>query len=97
MNVPKGKIISFSEKRTSLLQNYYLNGVELDRVNHVKGLGINFDQSFSFNKHYAYMPNKASSMLGFISRCYKDFNHPLALKSLNCAFVRSVFVYNSFV
>jgi len=36
-------------------------------------------------------------MLGFIMRSWEDFDNPLALKSLYCAFVRLVFDYNSVV
>lgn len=53
-------MITFSKKR-SLWQKYYLNGIESDRIDHIKDSGIHFDSSLSFNKQYARMLNKASS------------------------------------
>jgi len=58
---------------------------------------VGFMTTISFNKHYVYIQNKASSMLRFIMRSCKDFDNPLTLKSLYCAFVRPVFDYNSVV
>lgn len=49
---------------------------------------IHIDSSISFVEHYAYILNKASSMLGLINNQY-------TIKSLYCSFVQSVFDYNS--
>lgn len=97
LNINKCKIITFSKNRTPTLYNYYINNIKLDRVYLYKDLGIYFDPSLSFNDHYIYIQNKASSMLGFINRSCKDFVNPLALKSLYCSFVRSLLDYGSIV
>lgn len=59
-------------------------------VYHNKDLGIYFDSSLSFNDHYSYILNKASSMLGFINRFSSD---PKALKSLFCPVSTRVQLY----
>jgi len=96
-NIDTCKIMTYSKKRVTQKYKYYINDIELDRVFHIKDLGICFDPSLSFNDHYAYVINKASSMLGFVSRFCSDFNNPVALKTLYCSFVRSILNYNSVV
>ncbi|KAF0725325.1 Uncharacterized protein FWK35_00021174 [Aphis craccivora] len=79
--------------RNPISYNYHLNNILFDRVFLFNDLGIYFDPTLSFNDHYIHIQNKASSMLGFINRSCKDFNNPLALKSLYCSIVRSVLDY----
>jgi hypothetical protein len=62
----------------------------------VKDLG-DLDFSLSFNDHYIHIQNRASSMLGFIMRSCYNFDNPLVLKSLYCAFVKSILNYNSII
>lgn len=81
----------------SILNKYFLNGIELERVNQVKDLGVYLDSSLSFDDHHVHIQNRASSMLGFIMRSCNNFDNPLALKSLYCALVRSIFDYNSII
>jgi len=97
LNVSKCKIITFTRKRVSILNKYFLNGIELERVNLIKDLGVYLDSSLSFNDHHVHIQNRASSMLGFIMRSCNNFNNLLALKSLYCALVRSIFDYNSII
>lgn len=97
LNVSKCKIITFTRKRVSILNKYFLNGIELERVNLIKDLGVYLDSSLSFNDHHVHIQNRASSMLGFIMRSCNNFDNPLALKSLYCALVRSIFDYNSII
>uniref|UniRef100_A0A2S2QBB0 RNA-directed DNA polymerase n=1 Tax=Sipha flava TaxID=143950 RepID=A0A2S2QBB0_9HEMI len=97
MNVFKCKVITFTKKRLFLLNKYFFKGIELDRVNLVKDLGVYLDSSLSFNDHYIHIQNRASSMLGFIMRSCNNFDNPIALKSLYCAFVRSILDYNSII
>jgi hypothetical protein len=63
----------------------------------VKTLGVYLDFSLSFNDHYIHIQNRASSMLGFIMRNCNNFDNPLALKSLYCAFASSILDYNSII
>jgi len=97
LNVSKCKIITFTRKCVSLINKYFLNGIELERVNQVKDLGVYLDSSLSFNDHHVHIQNRASSMLGFIMRSCNNFDNPLALKSFNYALVRSIFDYNSII
>lgn len=90
--------IYFSRKLLSFINKFFLNGIELDLVNHVKDLVIIYvDSSHSINDHLIYIQSKASSLLGFIIRSCNNFNNPIALKSLYCAFVRSALDYNSVI
>jgi len=97
LNVSKSKIITFTRMRVSILNTYFLNGIELERVNQVKDLGVYLDSSLSFNDHYVHIQNRASSMIGFIMRSCNYFDNPQALKSLYCSFFRSIFDYNSII
>lgn len=66
LNVSKCKIITFTRKRVSILNKYFLNGIEVEQVNQVIDLGVYLDSSLSFNDHYVHIQNRASSMLDFI-------------------------------
>lgn len=55
------------------IKQIFLNGVELDRVNPVKDLGVCLDSSLLFNDHYIHIQNRAYSMLGFIIRSCSNF------------------------
>lgn len=97
LNVSKCKVLTFSKKRVKYLHDYLLYESELSRVYKNCDLGIIFDESLTFNEHYLYIQNKASSMLGFINRNCKSFNNPYALKALYYSYVRSILDYASMV
>ena len=97
LNVSKCKVLTFSRKREKYIYDYLLYESELTRVYKNSDLGIIFDESLTFNEHYLYIQNKASSMLGFINRSCKSFNNPYALKALYYSYVRSILDYASMV
>ena len=45
---------------------------ELDREDHIKDLGVIFDENLDFGVHIAERINKAYSMLWLIKRNFKD-------------------------
>lgn len=97
LNVSKCKVLTFTRKCLSLLNKYFLNNVELNRVNLVKDLGVYLDSYLSFSDHYIHIQIRGSSMLRFIMRFCYNFDNRLALKSLHCAFVKSILDYNSII
>jgi len=46
--------------------------IELDREDHIKDLGVIFDENLDFGMHIAERINKAYSMLWLIKRNFKD-------------------------
>ena len=46
--------------------------IELDHEDHIKDLGVIFDESLDFGMHIAERINKAYSMLWLIKRNFKD-------------------------
>jgi len=46
--------------------------IELDREDHIKDLGVIFDENLDFGVHIAERINKAYSMLWLIKRNFKD-------------------------
>lgn len=95
LNINKCKCFSITRKRTTLMQNYHINNVLLERVTEFKDLGVILDSKLCFNQHIDYCTSKASSMLGFVKRQAFVFTDPYAIKSLYCAFVRSILEYAS--
>jgi len=97
LNTDKCKVMSFSRSRSPLLLNYYLNNTLLHRVFENIDLGVTFDTTLSFNRHYLNISKKASSILGFITRTCKDFSNPITLKTLYFSLVHSTLEYNSII
>ncbi|KAF0767516.1 UDP-N-acetylglucosamine--peptide N-acetylglucosaminyltransferase 110 kDa subunit-like, partial [Aphis craccivora] len=58
-----------------------------------------FSDSYNVNSLSVDLNSKriVSSMLGFISQSYNNFNNSATLKSLYCTFVRSILDYNSII
>lgn len=97
VNPSKCSAISFSNKKQPILFNYNLSGTQIERVSHIKDLGVVLDEQLSFKKHISYVVGKASSVLGFIFRTAKEFTDVYCLKSLYCALSRSILEYCSVV
>lgn len=88
LNISKCKILSFTRKRQSMLYNYRLCSVILERVDSVVDLGITFHRSLCFNLHLEGMLSKANRMIGFIKRQCRDFTSALPLLHLYYTLVR---------
>ncbi|XP_055614779.1 uncharacterized protein LOC129761101 [Toxorhynchites rutilus septentrionalis] len=87
LNPSKCSVISFSRKRSSIIFEYKLHGVKLDRVSTIKDLGVMLDSKLTFRDHVSYIIAKASRTLGFIFRVTKRF------KDVHCSLVRSILEY----
>lgn len=97
VNPVKCSIITFSRLKQPTLFAYSLYGTIIERVNHVKDLGVIMDSQLSFRQHVSYTVDKASRTLGFIFRIAKNFTDIYCLKSLYCSLVRSTLEYCSAV
>lgn len=59
-------VISCRHWKSPILNNYNINGQELEHVDKVKDLSVLLDQRLTFKLHYAAVIDKANHQLGFI-------------------------------
>lgn len=97
INPAKCSVITFTRKKQPVSFNYELLGTTLERVNHVKDLGVILDQQLQYKQHISYIVDKASRTLGIMFRIAKNFSDVHCLKSLYCSIVRSTLEYCSAV
>lgn len=97
VNPAKCSVISFSRIKEPIIFNYNLLGSAIERVSHVKDLGVILDSQLTYKQHISYVVDKASRTLGFIFRITKNFTDIYCLKSLYSSLVRSVLEYCSAV
>lgn len=97
LNVDKCKCMSFAMRREPILASYYIDSIELERVTHMRDLGVWFDEKLSFSRHIECKIAKAFSMLGFMKRICSEFTNVAAIRSIYCAHVRSHLEYASVV
>lgn len=72
----KCSTISFSGKRQSLIYSYCLDGHAVERLEHVKVLGVIFDFELNFRMHYENILAKANQQLGIIFKVADGFDNP---------------------
>lgn len=97
VNPDKCSIFSFARIRDPVVFDYKLHDTVIQRVDHVKDLGVVLDNQLTFKRHVSYVVEKASRTLGFIFRIAKDFTNVYCVKSLYCSLVRSNLEYCSVV
>ena len=96
LNISKCSYICFSNKiKHSISYNYCFNNVIIERVFHIKDLGVYFSSNLNFQYHVDHVVSKANKMLGFIRRTTKDINNVTVLKSLFRSLVLSKLEYCS--
>ncbi|XP_055644162.1 uncharacterized protein LOC129780183 [Toxorhynchites rutilus septentrionalis] len=93
VNAEKCKAITFTRSRSPIVHGYMLNLSPLQRVNRIKDLGVLLDSKLRFHEHVSVTISRANAMVGFLRRNTAHFDDVYALKSLYCAFVRSVLEY----
>ena len=91
INVPKCKIVSFG-RNVDKSQIYYINGIQIEREEIIKDLGVYFDSRLTFDAHINDKINKAYSILGIIKRNFNSLSHE-AFLSMYKALVRSHLEY----
>uniref|UniRef100_A0A8D8UWL9 Uncharacterized protein n=1 Tax=Cacopsylla melanoneura TaxID=428564 RepID=A0A8D8UWL9_9HEMI len=89
--------MSFYTKKNPILYEYSINNVPLERVEHIKDLGVTMEPNLKFNIHYSNISKKAYKMLGFLYRQTQDFTNTNVLKTLYYSYVRSHLEYCSVV
>jgi hypothetical protein len=72
--------------------DYNIKGVEIERVNTIKDLGVTFDTKLKFEDHIQEKINKASSILGIIKRNFLNISE-FAFVTLYKSLVRSHLEY----
>ena len=97
LNPNKCSVITFTRKNQPLSFDYRLNGVPLQRVDHVKDLGVILDTKLTFKQHISFIIAKASRQMGLIIRMTRDFKNIQCLVALYCSLVRSSLEYCSVV
>lgn len=95
LNPAKCSIISFSRKHSPIHVEYYLNGTQIPRVDHVNDLGVILDAKLTYKQHISHIVSKASRQLGLLFRMTKKFTSIQCLKTLYCSLVRSSLEYCS--
>lgn len=97
LNPEKCQVITFSRKHTAVLYNYNLGDTLVQRVDHVKDLGVILDSKLTFKQHISFITAKASRQLGLVIRMTRHFTDIHCLKTLFCSLVRSSLEYCSSV
>ena len=91
LNIAKCKIVSFG-RNIDVDGHYNIRGVEIDRVNSIKDLGVTFDTKLKFDDHIQEKINKATSILGIIKRNFRNISE-FAFVTLYKSLVRSHLEY----
>lgn len=88
VNESKCRIISFSLKRSPIINNYTLNNKSIERVYSIRDLGVILDSKLAFNEHREFIQNKAKAALHFVQRQSHYFQNDI-IKMLYTSLVRS--------
>lgn len=88
MNLSKCKIITFTHKKSPIINDYTINGQVIERVDEIRDLGVILDKKLNFNKHIEYVSNKAKAVQQFVKRQSFFFDTDI-VKLLYTALVRS--------
>lgn len=89
LNPNKCKYIQFTRSNTPHFNTYQLCGIQIERVNLIRDLGVFLDEKVLLSEHIQIISNKALKMLGFIKRQTRDFTNIEAIKILYISLVRS--------
>lgn len=94
LSIKKCNVISFHRKLKPIIYDYTIDNLKLERVNHVRDLGVILDPGFTFRIHFEDVISKANRQLGFIFKICDEFKDPVYLRSLYCTLVRSLLESN---
>ena len=90
LNTAKCKVVSYG--RETIEYGYKIGNLVIERVEHMKDLGITFDSELKFDYHIKEKVNKANSMLGIIKRNFGSMS-AVSLVALYKSLVRSHLEY----
>lgn len=97
LNVQKCNTVSYTTKKTTITNNYYIDGVILSRQSTFKDLGVIFDTKLSFVSHIETLVADCHKTLGFIVRNSREFANLNTIKLLYLSFIRSKLEYASLI
>lgn len=97
LSIHKCNTITFHRKQNPICYDYAINNIKLERVNHVRDLGIILDSALTFRIHFDDIISRGNRQLGFIFKICDEFKDPFCLRSLYCALVRSILESNAVV
>lgn len=95
LNAGKCKFIIFTRKTDFPVLNYNINGIELERVNVIRDLGVLLDSELSFKYHIDNLVNAGNKLLGFVIRNTRYFTDIATSLLLFNSLVRSKLEYAS--
>lgn len=92
LNFSKCNTVRFTNKKNILNTNYFLGDNRLEVVSKYKYLGVFFTSNLSWNDHIEYVGAKASRVLNFLKRNFKQAP-PKLKETLYLSNVRSILEY----
>lgn len=97
INGSKTVHVSFSGSSDFVSNEYYINGIVINRHETVKDLGILFDRRLSFTPHIVNISKRAYQLTGAIYRLVKDIRCPNLSMKLYKSFVLPILEYGSII
>lgn len=96
LNINKCKFIRFG-KSSLPVYDYNINGICLERVNHVRDLGIIFDSKLTFKNHIETICIKANKKLYFIKRFSYKFKNLRTFRQIYFSYLYPLLSYGSVI
>ena len=93
LNPSKWEVISFSHGVQINSQPYILLDDELERVQHIRGLGVVLDASLNFDQQLEAVVSNCLRLFGFIRNVTLDFTNPLMIAYLYNTLVLPILTY----
>lgn len=73
LNLQKCNCITFTRNVHSIHFNYFIERLQIVRINNIRDLAVIYDSKIIFNLHIESMANFASRILGYVKRICKRF------------------------
>lgn len=96
INRDKCKIMTFTRKRNPIIFNYTIDGIPIKRVEENMDLGVLFDKGLTFQSHYEYMINRATTTSKFVKRQSQFFSTD-TIKIIYQLLVRSILEFSALI
>lgn len=92
LTLSKCAFIYFSRRRQPIEYQYHIDSRPLNKVDHIKDLGILFDSKLSFSDHISNLSMRCHRMLGYVFRTSKGLSSA-SFKLLYVSLIRSLLEY----
>lgn len=97
LSINKCSVITFHRSAVPLRMDYTIGDTTIQRVSHIRDLGVLLDSRLTFNDHRSEIIDRANRQLGFVMRTTKNFTNVHCLKALYTSLVRSILESSSIV